>query len=233
MAILETRSVTYSYNDGSQERTILRDVNVDFDAGKFYTITGASGSGKTTLLALLSALDIPTSGTILFDGRSLAEIGEEAYRRQHIGIVFQNFNLISYMSAVDNVRIALGIIGEQDKQETTQKALTLLADVGIDATKAKRVVKKLSGGEQQRVAIARALAKDAAIIFADEPTGNLDVYTSKEIVDLFKKLAYEKGKCVILVTHDPGIAAASDIEYVIAHQNIERKVLCQLSINND
>ena len=125
MAILETRSVTYSYNDGSQERTILRDVNVDFDAGKFYTITGASGSGKTTLLALLSALDIPTSGTILFDGRSLAEIGEEAYRRQHIGIVFQNFNLISYMSAVDNVRIALGIIGEQDKQETTQKALTL------------------------------------------------------------------------------------------------------------
>ena len=211
MKVLEVKDLQYYYQDGRRKRIILDNVNAEFETGKFYAILGESGSGKTTFLSLISSLDTPQSGEILFKGQDIREIGYERYRRNHISMVFQNYNLIQYMTAVENVLVAMGITDNKIEGNKKEVAYKLLEDVGIDKETADRRVNRLSGGEQQRTAIARALSTDPEIIMADEPTGNLDHETSGEIIDLLMELAHEKDKCVIVVTHDLKIAEKSDV----------------------
>lgn len=159
---------------------------------------------------MIAALDQPEEGEILYCGKNIQEIGLEKYRRNHIGIVFQNYNLIPYMNAQENVYLALGITENKIEGDLKECALSILKSVGIDENKAKRKINRLSGGEQQRVAIARALSTNVNILVADEPTGNLDQKTSNTIVELLVKLAHEQNKCIIVVTHDHSVAAKAD-----------------------
>ena len=211
MTILETRDLYFTYPDGENRKVILNEVNVSFEKGKFYTILGASGSGKTTFLSLIAALDKPEKGEILFNGEDIGKIGLEKYRRNNIGIVFQSYNLIPYMNGLENVMVAMSITDNKIEGNMKDKALEILESVGIDGTKATRRINRLSGGEQQRVAIARAISTNVEVIVADEPTGNLDGKTSETIIDLFKELAHQRDKCVIMVTHSEKIAEQSDV----------------------
>lgn len=211
MAVLETKDLYFTYPDGDKRKVILNGVNVKFDKGKFYTILGASGSGKTTFLSLIAALDKAEKGEILYNGENIAKIGYEAYRRNKISIVFQAYNLIPYMTAQENVMTAMSITDNPVEKDLKKQALVLLDSVGIDEIKAKRVINRLSGGEQQRVAIARAISTNVDVIVADEPTGNLDSATSDVIIDEFIRLAHEMNKCVIMVTHSEEIAKRSDV----------------------
>lgn len=208
--ILEAKDLNYFYQDGEQRRYILKDTSISFEKGKFYTILGQSGSGKTTLLSLLSALDSPHAGTVLFNGEDIKKIGYENYRRNNIGIIFQSYNLIPTFTAVENVLVPMSITENELPEDAKTVAYNLLDYIGIVKSKADRYVNKLSGGEQQRVAIARALATNVELILADEPTGNLDEEMEQEIIDIFKKLAHEHQKCVIVVTHSNEIAEQSD-----------------------
>lgn len=220
MNILETKDLYFTYPDGNQRRIILNNVNTSFEKGKFYTILGSSGCGKTTFLSLIGALEKPEKGCVLYNGEDINDIGYEKYRRNNVGIIFQNYNLINYMTGFENVMLALGITENLINKDLQQHAYDILSSVGIDKTKANRRVNKLSGGEQQRIAIARALATNVDIILADEPTGNLDRKTSKIIIDIFKDLAHKNNKCVIVVTHSNEIAKESDI-IMYLHSNIQ------------
>ena len=211
MSILEVKDLYFTYPDGDARKVILNEVNVAFEKGKFYTILGESGSGKTTFLSLIAALDKPERGEILYDGESISKIGYEKYRRNDIGIVFQSYNLIPYMNGVENVMVAMSITDNKLEKDMKKQALEILSSVGIDGSKATRRINRLSGGEQQRVAIARALSTNVDVIIADEPTGNLDSRTSDTIIELFKELAHDRNKCVIMVTHAQKIADESDI----------------------
>ena len=208
--ILRLENINYSYIDGGYERSILKDLSYTFEAGKFYTILGPSGSGKTTLLSLIAGLDEPKSGSIYFEGRNVKDIGLHKYRRNDISIVFQQYNLISYLTAHENVMLAMSETDNKLPNDRKQVAYALLAKFGIVETKANRMVNQLSGGEQQRVAIARSLASNVNLIFADEPTGNLDTATEKEIINVFKELSHEYGKTVIVVTHSDTVSEMSD-----------------------
>ena len=211
MNILETNDLYFTYPDGDARKVILNDVNVSFEKGKFYTILGASGSGKTTFLSLIAALDKAERGEILYEGKSLSEIGYEKYRRNNVGIVFQSYNLIPYMNAVENVMVAMSITDNEMEKDMKGQALWILESVGIDGSKATRRINRLSGGEQQRVAIARAISTNVEVVLADEPTGNLDAKTSETIIEIFKELAHKQNKCVIMVTHSEKIANQSDV----------------------
>ena len=211
MSILSVRNVSYSYPDGNKMRGILSRVSYNFEKGKFYSILGVSGSGKTTFLSLISGLDSPMDGGIFYEGKNIEEIGLEKYRKNDIGIVFQNYNLIPYLNGYQNVLVAMGISDNVDKSTMKQDAFKYLESVGIDKETALRKVNQLSGGEQQRVAIARALSTDISILMADEPTGNLDKETAQTIIEIFKRLAHEEDKCIIVVTHSDMIANQSDI----------------------
>ncbi|MBO4358458.1 MAG: ABC transporter ATP-binding protein [Erysipelotrichaceae bacterium] len=208
--ILKLENVCYSYIDGGYERVILKDLSYSFDAGKFYTILGPSGSGKTTLLSLVAGLDTPNSGEIYFNGKNIKEIGLHKFRRNCISIVFQQYNLISYLTALENVMLAMSETDNQIPKDRKNVAYNLLERFGIVRTKADRLVNQLSGGEQQRVSIARALASNVDLIFADEPTGNLDTATEKEIINIFKQLAHDYGKTIIVVTHSDSVSSMSD-----------------------
>lgn len=210
MALLETKEVDYYYQDGDQRRYILKEISVAFEKGKFYAILGQSGSGKTTFLSLISALDTPKSGAVFFNGEDIQKIGHEKYRRDDISIIFQSYNLIPYLSAVENVLVPMSITDNQLPENQREVAYNLLDYIGITKEKADRLVNQLSGGEQQRVAIARALATNVDIILADEPTGNLDEEMEQEIIDIFKDLAHMHNKCVIVVTHANEIAQQAD-----------------------
>ena len=209
-AILELENLNYSYIDGGYERQILQDLSYSFEAEQFYTVLGPSGSGKTTLLSLVAGLDTPKSGRILFEGKDIMEIGLHKYRRNDISIVFQQYNLISYLTALENVMLAMSETDNELPKDRKNVAYNLLERFGIVASKADRLVNQLSGGEQQRVAIARSLASNVNLIFADEPTGNLDTATEKEIIGIFKDLAHEYGKTIIVVTHSDSISSMSD-----------------------
>lgn len=210
MKILETKNLSFAYKDGEGMRTILDNVNICFETGIFYTILGASGSGKTTFLSLISALDVPQQGSIEYMGKDISQIGLDIYRRKDIALIFQNYNLIPYMNALENVLLAMSISMETSKVDKSD-AYAFLKQVGIDEQKSNRLVVKLSGGEQQRVAIARALSTGANIIMADEPTGNVDSRTSQQIVEIFKNLAHNKNKCIIVVTHSKDVSDESDV----------------------
>jgi putative ABC transport system ATP-binding protein len=212
MSLLELKNISYGYIDGNKKRTILNELSYSFEKGKFYTILGPSGSGKTTLLSLMGALEKTQAGSIEFEGKSLEKIGYTKYRRNHQAIVFQQFNLIPYMSALQNVLNVMHITDNELPKDKEKTALNLLNTFGIVESKAKRSISQLSGGEQQRVAISRALATNVNLILADEPTGNLDTATQKEIVSIFRKLATDYEACVIVVTHSDEVARTSDIQ---------------------
>ena len=197
MSVLSMNKVSYQYKEARQN--VLSQIDQEFEAGKFYAIIGKSGSGKSTLLSLLAALDNPTSGKILFEGEDIQEKGDSYHRKHHISLVFQNYNLIDYLTPLENIRLV---------NPTATKEILL--QLGLEESHVNRNVLKLSGGQQQRVAIARALVSEAPIILADEPTGNLDEQTAGEIIDVLKSLAKERKKCVIVVTHSKEVANAAD-----------------------
>jgi putative ABC transport system ATP-binding protein len=197
--MLELKDVSYYYKS-QKDKTILDHVNYQFKKGIMYAILGSSGSGKTTLLSLLAGLDVPVEGTVCVAGEDILQRGLNAHRRDHVSLVFQNYNLIDYLTPVENVKLG----GKADAEE-------LLAQMGIDEAQRKRNVMQLSGGQQQRVAIARALASKAPILLADEPTGNLDEDTANEIISIFQKLAHEQEKCVVVVTHSRELAEQADV----------------------
>ncbi|MBQ3598095.1 MAG: ABC transporter ATP-binding protein [Clostridia bacterium] len=207
MSVLSLQNISFSYG----KTPVLKDISYEFEKGKMYCIIGKSGAGKTTLLSLLSGLAKPTAGDIIYDGKSIAKIDKYTFRSRYIGVVFQSFNLITKYTALENVVLSMDVSGAKIKNKK-QKALELLESVGLDEDEANRRVLKLSGGQQQRVAIARALSYDPDIILADEPTGNLDRNTQKEIMDIFRDLT-NQGKCVILVSHSPDVAAMCDERY--------------------
>ena len=207
MSVLSLQNISFSYG----KTPVLKDISYEFEKGKMYCIIGKSGAGKTTLLSLLSGLAAPTAGEIIYDGKNVAKIDKYTFRSRYIGVVFQSFNLITKYTALENVVLSMDVSGAKIKNKK-QKALELLESVGLDEDEANRRVLKLSGGQQQRVAIARALSYDPDIILADEPTGNLDRDTQKEIMDIFRDLT-DQGKCVILVSHSPDVASMCDDRY--------------------
>ncbi|MDH6513783.1 putative ABC transport system ATP-binding protein [Streptomyces sp. SAI-135] len=209
--VLRLTDVSHTYSSQRRRTTVLKNIDYAFERGIFYTILGPSGSGKTTLLSLASGLDTPTRGTISFDGRNLTELGLGRYRNQHAATIFQQYNLLTYMTPLQNVTTAMEITGAKPATGSRRaRALHLLEQVGLDKATVTRNVLQLSGGQQQRVAIARALACDIDILFADEPTGNLDKDTAQGIIDIFRELAHEQGTCVVVVTHSQQLAAQSD-----------------------
>lgn len=206
--MLEVKNVSYTYTG---KIDVLQDVSASFEKGKLYCIEGKSGSGKTTLLSLISGLDRIKVGDITIENESLKSIDLDYYRSNKIGVVFQAYNLIMQLSALDNVLLSM-YISKVDTKNHTQYALDLLEQVGIDKDKANRKVIELSGGEQQRVAIARSLSHAPDYIFADEPTGNLDAGTEKTIMQIFKDLV-KQGKCIIIVTHSNRVVTYADKIY--------------------
>lgn len=220
MAILELKQISHAYIDGDVRRIVLEEINCIFERGKFYSILGPSGSGKSTLLSIAAGLDDIQQGQVLFDGKPIQNIGLSKYRRNYMTIVFQSFNLIPYLTAVENVEMAMKITDNLTPKNKREIALGFLEKLGISNIKAHKFIKQLSGGEQQRVAIARALVTGADLIFADEPTGNLDSRTETEICDLFRILAHQFNKCIIVVTHSDRVALHSDIIYRIEDGNM-------------
>ena len=210
MPTLELKNVSYAYEKG---KAVLQNVSAELETGKMYAILGPSGSGKTTLLSLLGGLDVPTQGSVLFDGEDIAAKGLEHHRRNHISLIFQSYNLIDYMTPVENVRLTAKL-----------DATPILERLGLEQDEITRNVLKLSGGQQQRVAIARALASNAPVILADEPTGNLDADTAEEITAILKESAHTFGKCVVVVTHSGEIARQADVVLEIKRGHLrERK----------
>ena len=209
MDILEIKNVTYNYSDSNEN--VLSSVNQKFEIGKFYAIIGKSGEGKSTLLSLLAGLDKPQKGQILFKGEDIEKDGYSNHRKNNISLVFQNYNLIDYLTPLENVRLV--------NKNASEK---ILLDLGLDKSQINRNVMKLSGGQQQRVAIARALSSIAPIILADEPTGNLDDETASEIIKILKKLAKEKNKCVIVVTHSKEVANSADVILKLSDKKLKK-----------
>ncbi len=207
MGILEIKNLSYSYANSKEK--ILTSVNQVFEEGKFYAIIGKSGTGKSTLLSLLAGLDKPKSGQILFKNINIEKNGYTNHRKNNISLVFQNYNLIDYLTPLENIRLVNKKAGEK-----------ILLDLGLDKSQTRRNVMKLSGGQQQRVAIARALVSHAPIILADEPTGNLDDSTAKEIIDILIKLAKERNKCVIVVTHSKEVATMADMTLELSNKKL-------------
>lgn len=208
MSLLELKNVSYSYD---KKKYILKDVNFSFEKGKIYAIVGKSGAGKTTLLSVLSSLASPTEGQILLEGKDISKTDKYKFRSTDVGVIFQNFNLLTHLTARENVELSMDISSKKipDKKARAEQ---LLKKVEIDEDDINRRVLKLSGGQQQRVAIARALSYEPGILLADEPTGNLDIDTQTEIMNIFRSLA-DEGKCVIIVTHSPDVAKAADVIY--------------------
>ena len=209
MPVFEIKDISYSYE---KSRKVLTAVNAVFETGKMYAILGPSGSGKTTLLSLLGGLDTPKQGNILFDGEDITAKGLEYHRRNRISLIFQSYNLIDYMTPIENVQITAKL-----------DAKPILERLGLARDEVSRNVLKLSGGQQQRVAIARALASDAPVILADEPTGNLDADTAEEITAVLKESAHALGKCVVVVTHSGEVAKQADVVLEIKKGHLKKK----------
>lgn len=197
MSILEIKDIQYSYD---KKKNVLKRISAQMDQGKMYAILGPSGCGKTTLLSLLGGLDSPTSGQVLYQGKDIEKAGLDRHRGHHVAFIFQSYNLIDYLTPMENVALTSKL-----------PPMPILKQLGLTSDEAKRNVLKLSGGQQQRVAIARALASDAQIILADEPTGNLDEETAAGITSILKDAAHKSNKCVIVVTHSHDLAKEADI----------------------
>ena len=196
MSTLACKNVAYAYEKG---KGILTNISFSFESGKMYAILGPSGSGKTTLLSLLGGLDTPAKGNILFDDTDITQTGLEEHRRNHISLIFQNYNLIDYMTPIENTKLVSKV-----------DAVPILQRLGLTEDELRRTVLKLSGGQQQRVAIARALVSKPAIILADEPTGNLDSKTSQDVLGLLKVTSKRFHQTIVMITHNEEIAQMAD-----------------------
>ena len=209
MAILTTNEMKYFYRNKYRTVYAVNGVSYEFEQGRFYAIVGASGCGKTTFLSVLAGLDLPTEGSVEFDGTSLADLDRDDYRLRHVSVIYQNFNVFMNLTVAENAAYPL-YLRRTPKKEADAVAEEKLKLVGLTEDQFKRFPNMLSGGEQQRVAIARALAAGSKIILADEPTGNLDTANSKNIVGRLKELAHKSNCCVIVVTHDSAVAEQAD-----------------------
>lgn len=205
--ILRLEDVDYQYKDGNKK--VLQNINIEFEKGKLYVIMGKSGAGKSTLLSLISGLDLCIKGKILYKDQEMNKLDRDDYRAKSIGVIFQNYNLLLNATALENIMLSMNISGVKDKDKK-KTALELLRKVEINNETAERKILKLSGGEQQRVGIARALSHDPDILIADEPTGNLDNETEENIMHIFRSLAHEENKCVIIVTHSRNVSRYAD-----------------------
>lgn len=209
MSILRVKDVSKTYQSGNRKLTVLDQVNFDIQSGESIAIVGPSGSGKTTLLGLCAGLDSSTTGSVELNGNAFEKLTEDqraAVRSRDVGFIFQNFQLLPTLTALENVMVPLELKKRKDAKE---KALELLEKVGLK-DRVTHYPTQLSGGEQQRVSIARAFANEPKILFADEPTGNLDTETGEMIEDLIFNMNKEKGTTLILVTHDPELAKRTD-----------------------
>ena len=218
--ILKLDNVSYRYDDAEADDYVLKDINYSFEPGKVYAIKGKSGSGKTTLLSLLSGLENNYEGSIEFAGKELKNIDLDNYRSRDIGIVFQSYNLLPHLTAIENIILSMNVsnLNIANKEE---QAINLMEKVGLTKNQKDRRVLKLSGGEQQRVAIARSLSYNPLMILADEPTGNLDKETENEILKIFKNLAKED-KCIIIVTQSENVCSQADIVYELVKNKKKR-----------
>jgi len=224
MPLVELRNVSKIYRLGDEEIRALDDVTLDIDAGEFISIIGPSGSGKSTLMHILGCLDSPSKGTIRLDGTMIQDASSRqlaAIRNRKIGFVFQFFNLLPKLNVLQNVELPMIYSGISSKQRK-ERARAALEAVDL-ANRSKHRPSQLSGGQQQRVAIARALVNDPRIVFADEPTGNLDSYTGEAILELFRKLS-QQGRTIVLVTHDPEISAVTPRRIEIRDGKIAEKL---------
>ena len=208
-SLIEIRDMKKIYNPGENEVRALDDVSLTINRGEFVAIIGQSGSGKSTLMNMLGCLDVPTSGTYILDGKDVSQLTDDEQsdiRNKEIGFIFQGFNLIANLTAIENVELPLIYrgVGQKERRELALKALEI---VGL-GNRGTHKPAEMSGGQQQRVAIARAIAQAPPIILADEPTGNLDSGSTKEIMDILRRL-HEEGRTVILITHDNEIAASA------------------------
>ena len=209
--LAELRNLTKSYEEGGRQRTVLCAANASFVRGELAVLVGRSGSGKSTLLNLLSGIDLPTAGEVVVDGVSLAGLTERErtlFRRDRIGFVFQFFNLIPTLTVEENVLLPLELKGSPTAARRAA-ALSLLDEVGL-ADRRAAFPDRLSGGEQQRVAVARALANDPLLVLADEPTGNLDLETGLQVLEILDRLTRRAGKTMVMVTHSPEVVGLAD-----------------------
>lgn len=207
MSTLQLDNVEYIYHTTGAK--VLRGVTQAFATGKVYSVVGPSGAGKSTLLNLLAGLDNPSKGRVAFDGKDIRETGLNTHRRAHVSLVFQAYNLIDYLTPLENLRLV------DPKAE-----VSVLEKLGLTKEQATRSVTQLSGGQQQRVAIGRALVSPAPVILADEPTGNLDEETAQEVMGMLQDAAHTQGKCVIMVTHSRSLASTADHKLVLKNRKL-------------
>lgn len=207
--------VSYSYSKGG--KLVVRDLSREFHSGVVTSIVGPSGAGKTTVLSLLSGLTSPTKGRVMYQGKDLAAYDRYRFRSHDIGVIFQSFNLLPALTVSENITLSMEASGKKfERSKKNEIVAELLERVRLPEDYANERILHLSGGEQQRVAIARALSYDPGIILADEPTGNLDLATQDDIMAIFRSLAHDEGKCVIIVTHSPQVAEQSDVVFELA-----------------
>lgn len=206
---LRTHNIGYWYTNNPDDY-LFKDINLTFEKGKIYSILGQSGSGKTTFLSLLAGLDSPKAGEIYLEDNDINKSGLTSYRKNSVSTIFQAYNLMTYMTARQNVQTALEI---SNKPVDNAKIEELFELVGIPKEMIDKPVLQLSGGQQQRVAIVRALATEHDLIIADEPTGNLDEETTQDIVNIFKDIAHKQNKTVIIVTHETAVAQETDVTF--------------------
>ena len=210
--VLSLKNVSYRYKDAAKDDYVLKDINYDFEIGKTYAIKGRSGSGKTTLLSLISGLEKKYEGEINYKDKRLSKMNLDNYRSNNVGIVFQSYNSLPHLTALENIILSMDIskVKVDDKKKLAKE---LMEQVGLSTNMSKRRILKLSGGEQQRIAIARSLSYNPEIILADEPTGNLDKDTESDILKIFNNLAHKHNKCVIIVTHSENVCSLVDEVY--------------------
>ena len=210
--VLSLKDVKYRYKDAEKDDYVLDGINFEFEKGKIYAIKGKSGSGKTTLLSLISGLEKKYEGEIKYKDKDLSKMNLDKYRSKNVGIVFQSYNLLPHLTAMENIILSMDIskVKVDDKKKL---AIDLMKQVGLSSNMANRRILKLSGGEQQRIAIARSLSYNPEIILADEPTGNLDKDTENDILKIFSDLAHKENKCVIIVTHSENVCKQADKVY--------------------
>ncbi|HKP17652.1 MAG TPA: ABC transporter ATP-binding protein [Gaiellaceae bacterium] len=222
-AVVVASDVARRYGEGATAVDALRGVSLDVDRGKLTTVMGPSGSGKSTLMHILAGLDRPTSGSVTIEGTDITKLDDTALtklRREHIGFIFQFFNLLPMLSAEENITLPLTIAGEKVDHDWLER---LIESVGLKERRKHRP-SELSGGQQQRVAIARALVSKPTVVFADEPTGNLDSKTGSEILELLRQAVQDTGQTTVMVTHDPRSASIADRILFLADGNIVKEL---------
>ena len=218
MGILKLENVSYRYQDAPKDQYVFQNRNYEFEQGKMYAIKGKSGSGKTTLLSIITGLEKCTEGNVFYEEKNLKKMNLDRFRNTEIGIVFQSYNLLPRLTAMENIILSMEVSKVKVKNKK-EKALELMKSVGLSEEHAKRKILKLSGGEQQRIAIARSLSYNPKIIIADEPTGNLDKETENDILTIFFFFSRQENKCIIIVTHSQNVCDKMDVVYELRKEN--------------